>query len=160
MGVCVELFIVIFTVHIHIKTTTMKRITHIYYKCILWTRLKGLFSSVLLNNVMSSDMVQTFDCLIQRRVPRLLIKATIFPFINKLIQSHTGMQIGPVVVYVSDFRLRGLWFKSNTGLMWISQGTRNKSPRLHSNKVWIGTLRGLCLCMFDILGYSMLAAVK
>ena len=35
---------------------------------------------------------------------------------------------------------------------WIS--------RLHSTKVWNGTLRGLCLCKFDIPGCRMLAAHK
>ena len=45
---------------------------------------------------------------------------------------------------------RGLWFESYTGLIWISLGTRNESLRLQSTKVWIGSLRGHCLCMFDI----------
>ena len=49
-------------------------------------------------------------------------------------------------------RSRCPWFESYTGLTWIFQGTRNESPRLHSTKVWIGTLRRLCLCKLDIPG--------
>ena len=59
-----------------------------------------------------------------------------------------------------DCRSRGPWFKDYTGLSGISQGTRNESPRLYSIKVWIGTLRGLCLCKFDTPGHRMLAAHK
>ena len=49
-------------------------------------------------------------------------------------------------------RSRGTWFKSYTAQPWISQGTRKESSRLHSTKVWIGTLRGLCLCKLDYPG--------
>ena len=34
----------------------------------------------------------------------------------------------------------------NTGLTWISLGTRNEPQRLHLTKVWIVTLRGKCGC--------------
>ena len=34
-----------------------------------------------------------------------------------------------------DCRTRSPWLHSYTGLTCISQGTRNKSPRLHSTKV-------------------------
>ena len=44
-----------------------------------------------------------------------------------------------------NHRSRGLWSKSYTGPTWISLGTRNEFQRLHSTKVWIGTLRGHCL---------------
>ena len=53
-------------------------------------------------------------------------------------------------------RSRGPWFKSYTGRTWIFQDTRNESPRLYSTKVWIGTLRELCLCKLDIPGRRML----
>ena len=42
-----------------------------------------------------------------------------------------------------DCRSRGPWFRSYTGLMWISVGTGNESPRLHSTKVGIGTPRAV-----------------
>ena len=40
-----------------------------------------------------------------------------------------------------DCRSRGSWVESYTGLTWISYGTRNESPRLHSTKI----------CKFDIV---------
>ena len=49
-----------------------------------------------------------------------------------------------------DCRSRGPWSESYTCLMWISLGTNNESPRFHSIKVWIGTLRGQCQYQFDI----------
>ena len=51
-------------------------------------------------------------------------------------------------------------FESYTGLKWISLSTRNDSPRLHSTKVWICTLRERCLWKLYIPGRRMLAAHK
>ena len=45
-----------------------------------------------------------------------------------------------------DCRSRGPLFESYTGLTWFSLGTRIESPRRPA-KVWIGTLRGWCLCI-------------
>ena len=59
-----------------------------------------------------------------------------------------------------DCRSRGPWFEYYTSLTWISLGTRNESPSLHSTKVWIGTLRRLYLCKFDIPGCHILSAHK
>ena len=62
----------------------------------------------------------------------------------------------------SAFACRSIdpWFESYTGLKWISLGTWNESPRLHSTKVWIDTLRGLCLCKLDMPERRILAAHK
>ena len=58
-----------------------------------------------------------------------------------------------------DWRSRGPKFESCAGLTWIiSLGTENQSPSFQSTKVWSGTLRGLCLCKFDIAVRRNLAA--
>ena len=49
---------------------------------------------------------------------------------------------------VVDCISRCPWFESYTDLTCISLGTVNKSSRLHSAKVWIGTHRGgVCACL-------------
>ena len=78
--------------------------------------------------------------------------------------AKTKMKCNKVRVHESsgsafDCRSRGSLLESYTGLTWIFQGTRNESPRLHSTKMWTGTLRGLCLCKLDIIGRRMLAAL-
>ena len=78
---------------------------------------------------------------------------------NTVIVCNITGRVCPVVARSPADR-EGPWFESYTGLTWISQGTRNESPRLRSTKVWIGTLRGLCLCKLDIPGRHMLAAHK
>ena len=74
--------------------------------------------------------------------------------LENIFISFSSVKTWPCIVWT------GPWFKSYTGLTWISQCPRNESPRLHSTNLWIGTLRRLCLCKLDIPGRRMLAAHK
>ena len=75
-----------------------------------------------------------------------------------------GIIISFAVRWASDnafhCKLRGPWSESYIGISWISLGGRNRSPWLHLTKVWISTLRGRCLCTFDIPGRCLLTAHK
>ena len=59
-----------------------------------------------------------------------------------------------------DRRSRGPWFKSYTGITWISLKARNEPPRLHSKLGVNGTLRMWYLSKLDIPGCRIMAAYK
>ena len=80
---------------------------------------------------------------------------------SKYFSSDGNLNFGVLVEWKrGDCRTRDPWFRSYTGIMWISMGTKKKSLRLHSTKVWICTLRGWCLWKFEIPGRRMFAAHK
>ena len=55
-----------------------------------------------------------------------------------------------------DYRSKCHWFES----IYNFSDKRNGSPRIHLAKEWIGTMRGRCLCKFDILRRRIMDAHK
>ena len=138
-----------YSIHLFISNLNCQRIQKTLYSCICMFLFHCKMSDLRMSNIYLDNFMETLEN----------DKAIYVESGNtNILWSHivgARWTSGSVFAYGS----RGPWFESYTGLILL-WAQKNKSLRLHSTKVWIGTLRGQCMCKFDIPGRRMLVEHK